>query len=238
MLIGCVMTSLASGPQVLYNRAQNILHPNESFMQHGTKKRYRGGRPREFDEGKVLQKMQRRLWTTGLSGVSVDGIARSAGLNRPSLAAAFGDKNAIYAQAAARYAGMMDERLSRALDDPDLEVALRRAFDTAIDIYTAQGADGCFVICTAPAEALTNPVCRDILGQSIDGMDAVFLRRLAKEAKLASGEGIDLPMIAAQLGATLQSIALRARAGWKPDRLQRLAAGAIAQVMAIFDNHG
>jgi len=174
--------------------------------------------------------MQRRLWTTGLSGVSVDGIARSAGLNRPSLAAAFGDKNEIYAQAAARFARMMDERLRRALDDHDLEVALRRAFDAAIDIYTTQGADGCFVICTAPAEALTNPVCKEILVQAIDGMDAVFLRRLAKERKLASGEGIDLPMIAAQLAATLQSIALRARAGWKRGRLQRLAAGAVAQV--------
>jgi AcrR family transcriptional regulator len=178
--------------------------------------------------------MQRRLWTTGLSGVSVDGIARSAGLNRPSLAAAFGDKNAIYAQAAARYAAMMDERLSRALDDHDLEVALRRAFDMAIDIYTAQGADGCFVICTAPAEALTNPVCKKILVQAIDGMDAVFLRRLAKEAKLASDERIDLPMIAAQLGAILQSIALRARAGWKRDRLRSLSAGAIAHVVAAF----
>ena len=207
-------------------------------MQHGTKQTSRGGRPREFDEDEALEKMQRRLWTTGLSGVSVDGIARSAGLNRPSLAAAFGDKNAIYAQAAARFAEMMDERLSRALDNQNLEAALRSALDTAIDVYTAHGPDGCFVICTAPAEALTNPVCRDILVQAIDGMDAVFLRRLAKEAKLASGEGIDLPMIAAQLGATLQSIALRARAGWKRDRLQRLAAGAIAQVMAIFDNHG
>ena len=175
--------------------------------------------------------MQRRLWTTGLSGVSVDGIARSAGLNRPSLAAAFGDKNAIYAQAVARFAEMMDERLSRALDNQNLEAALRGAFDTAIDIYTAQGADGCFVICTAPAEALTNPVCRDILVQAIDGMDALFLRRLVKEAKPTSGEGMDLPMIAAQLGATLQSIALRARAGWKRKKLQRLAAGAIALVI-------
>ena len=201
-------------------------------MQQGTKQRSRGGRPREFDEDEALEKMQRRLWTTGLSGVSLDGIARSAGLNRPSLAAAFGDKNAIYAHVAARYSAMMDERLSRALDDQDLEVALRRAFDTAIDIYTAQGADGCFVICTAPAEALTNPVCRDILAQAIDGMDAVFLRRLAKEAKLASDEGIDLPMIAAQLGATLQSIALRARAGWTRDRLRSLSAGAIAHVVA------
>jgi TetR/AcrR family transcriptional regulator, copper-responsive repressor len=218
----------------MYNLAQNILHRDEPFMQHGTKRRSRGGRPREFDEDEALEKMQRRLWTTGLSGVSVDGIARSAGLNRPSLAAAFGDKNAIYAQAAARFAEMMDERLGRALDHHDLDVALRRAFDTAIGIYTARGADGCFVICTAPAEALTNPVCRDILVQAIDGMDAVFLRRLAKEAKRPSAEGVDVPMVAAQLGATLQSIALRARAGWKRHRLQRLAASAIAQVMAVY----
>src|SRR6266853_3643069 len=216
----------------MYNLAQNILHRHKHFMQHGTKQRDRGGRPRKFDEDEALEKMQRRLWTTGLSGVSVDGIARSAGLNRPSLAAAFGDKDAIYAQAAARFARIMDERLSRALDNQNLEAALRGAFDAAIDVYTARGRDGCFVICTAPAEAPTNPVCRDILVQAIDGMDAIFLRRLGKEAKLASGEGIDLPVIAAQLGATLQSIALRARAGWKPKRLQRLAAGAIALVMA------
>src|SRR6185436_12236369 len=170
-------------------------------MQHGTKQRYRGGRPREFDEDQALEHMQRRLWTTGLSGVSVNGIARSAGLNRPSLAAAFGDKNAIYAQAAARFAEMMDKRLGRALDNHNLEAALRSAFDTAIGVYTGRGRDGCFVICTAPAEALTNRVCRDILVQAIDGMDALFLRRLAKEAKLVSGEGIDLPMIAAQLAA-------------------------------------
>src|SRR5437667_2830928 len=147
----------------MYNLAQNILHRDKHFMQHGTKQRDRGGRPRGFDEDQALENMQRRLWTTGLSGVSVDGIARAAGLNRPSLAAAFGDKNAIYAQAAARYTRMMDERLSRAIDDTDLRVALRRAFDAAIDIYTAQGADGCFVICTAPAEALSNPACKKIL---------------------------------------------------------------------------
>jgi len=103
------------------------------------KKPGRGGRPREFEESEALAKMQRELWTTGLSGATLDGIARSAGLNRPSLAAAFGDKDAIYAQAAARYAGMMDERLSRALDDHDLEVALRRAFDAAIESNPESG---------------------------------------------------------------------------------------------------
>jgi len=204
------------------------------FMRVGTKQSSRGGRPRKFDQDEALGKMQRRLLTTGLSGVSVDDIARSAGLNRPSLAAAFGDKNAIYAQSAARYAAMMDERLCRALEVDDLEIALRGAFDTAIDTYTAEGPDGCFVICTAPAEALTNTVCKDILDQSLNAIDARFLRRLTAETKRIPAKGVDLPLVAAQLGATLHSLALRARAGWKQDRLRRLSEGAVAYAVAVF----
>jgi TetR/AcrR family transcriptional regulator, copper-responsive repressor len=188
-------------------------------MQDCTKQIKRAGRPRKFDEGEALGKMQRQLWTTGLSGTSVEEIARSAGLNRPSLAAAFGDKDAIYAQAAAQYAAMMDERLSQALGDEDLEAALRKAFDTAINIYTDDGPDGCFVICTAPAEAPTNPVCRDILDQSLNAIDALFLQRLEKEKGRMQPSPADLTVLAAQLGATLHSLALRARAGWARDKL-------------------
>src|SRR5271170_3592059 len=178
-------------------------------MRSGTKKTRRGGRPRKFDEAIALGAMQRQLWTTGLSGVSLDGIARSAGLNRPSLAAAFGDKDAIYAKAAAQYVAMIDARVSEALGLHDLGSALRAAFDAAIDIYTAGGPDGCFVLCTAPAEALTNPTCRTILEQSVEAMDERFLRRLKKERERMKARRADLPLLAAQLGATLHSIALR-----------------------------
>ena len=100
-------------------------------MQVRTKQVGRGGRPRQFEEPEALRNMQRQLWTTGLSGASLDGIARSAGLNRPSLAAAFGDKNAIYAQAAAQFAAMMDARLSEAIEIADLGTALKAALQAA-----------------------------------------------------------------------------------------------------------
>lgn len=200
-------------------------------MRSGTKQTRRGGRPRKFDEATALGAMQRRIWTTGLSGVSLDGIARSAGLNRPSLAAAFGDKDAIYAKAAAQYVAMIDARVSEALGLHDLGSALRAAFDAAIDIYTAGGPDGCFVICTAPAEALTNPICRSILGQSLEKIDAAFLSRLQLDIRRVSANPDELPLVAALLGATLHSLALRARAGWSRKRLRSLAAGAIRQVI-------
>jgi len=201
-------------------------------MQDRTKRPGRGGRPRKFDEREALGNMQRQLWTAGLSGASLESIARSAELNRPSLAAAFGDKNAIYARAATQFAAMMDERLREALRNEDLEEALLKAFDTAIDIYTAAGADGCFVICTAPAEALTNPVCRRILDQSINAIDALFRQRLERERARMQISPSDLSVLATQLGSTLHSLALRARAGWTPQRLRRLASGTIAQLLA------
>ncbi|MDB5099726.1 MAG: TetR family transcriptional regulator [Cyanobacteria bacterium RYN_339] len=202
-------------------------------MQDGTKSKKHGGRPRKFDEATALGAMQRELWTTGLSGISLDGIARSAGLNRPSLAAAFGDKDAIYAKAAAQYVAMMETRVSEAFSLDDLGAALKAAFDAAIDIYTGDGPDGCFVICTAPAEALTNPVCRAVLERAIEKIDATFLSRLERDQQRVSASPDELPMVAALLGATLHSLALRARAGWSRERLRNLAAGAVRQVIGM-----
>jgi TetR/AcrR family transcriptional regulator, copper-responsive repressor len=200
-------------------------------MQVRTKPARRGGRPRKFNEAEALRSMQRQLWTTGLSGASLDGIARSAGLNRPSLAAAFGDKDAIYAKAAAQFVAMMDARMSEAIAIADLSTALAAAFDAAIDIYTTDGPDGCFVLCTAPAEAPSNPVCRTILFQSLEAIDAFFLRRLKLEQRRMTTSPTDLPLLAAELGATVHSLALRARAGWSPKRLRNLAAGTIRLVI-------
>lgn len=202
-------------------------------MQVRTKQKNQGGRPRKFDEGEALGRMRRQLWTTGLSGTSIEGIARSAGLNRPSLAAAFGDKDAIYAKAAAQYGRMMDHRMREAMADEDLATALMNAFATAIDIYTENGPNGCFITSTAPAETLTNSLVRDILDRTLHDIDALFLERLEKE----KGRGpADLPLLAAQLGATLHSLSLRARAGWTRDKLHSLAAGTIRTVLAFYGN--
>jgi AcrR family transcriptional regulator len=216
--------------EILYNSAQNKFR-GKSIMQVRTKPAGCRGRPREFDEAEALRNIQRQLWTTGLSGASLNGIARSAGLNRPSLAAAFGDKNAIYAQAAAQFAAMMDARLSVAIETADLGSALKAAFDAAIDIYTTEGRSGCFVLCTAPAEAMTNPVCRTILGRALEAIDAFFLKRLKLEQGRMKASPQDIAVRASLLGATLHSLALRARAGWSPGRLRRLAAGTIRLVI-------
>ncbi|MDB5576608.1 MAG: TetR family transcriptional regulator [Bradyrhizobium sp.] len=209
---------------VLPNIAQD--RPAKRAVPKSVKPR---GRPRGFDEAEALTKIERQLWTAGLSGSSVHAIARAGDLCRPSLTAAFGTKDAIYARVATDYLAVVDKQLSEALDETDLETALTRCFETAIRIYTSDGPDGCFVICTAPAEAETTPVCREMLDQAVERFDALFFRRLERAAR--GGGNTDLPVLAALLGAALNSIALRARAGWSRDRLEWLAAGAIRQAV-------
>jgi hypothetical protein len=47
----------------------------------------------------------------------------------------------------------------------------------------------------------------------------LFLQRLEKEKGRMQPSPADLTVLAAQLGATLHSLALRARAGWARDKL-------------------
>jgi hypothetical protein len=126
---------------------------------------------------------------------------------------------------------MTEARVGEALSLDDLGAALKGAFNAAIDIYTGDGRDGCFVICTAPAEALTNPVCRIVLERAIEKIDATFLSRLKRDQQRVLASPDELPLVAALLGATLHSLALRARAGWSRKRLRNLAAGAVRQVI-------
>jgi hypothetical protein len=45
----------------------------------------------------------------------------------------------------------------------------------------------------------------------------LFRQRLKKETRRVQASSVDLSVLAAQLGATLHSLALRARAGWTRD---------------------
>jgi TetR/AcrR family transcriptional regulator, copper-responsive repressor len=66
-------------------------------MRTGTEitKRSRG-RPRGFITEEVLEKVRGVFMAKGFTGASLDELAAAAGLNRPSLYAAFGDKEQLY----------------------------------------------------------------------------------------------------------------------------------------------
>ena len=65
-------------------------------------------RPREFDEGVVLESAIRQFWLHGYEATSVRDLADEMGITGASLYNAFGDKRSLYRRSLDRY---LDETL-------------------------------------------------------------------------------------------------------------------------------
>jgi AcrR family transcriptional regulator len=189
------------------------------------------GRPRQYDPDRALADAAATFWKQGYAATSLDDLVAATGMNRPSLYAAFGDKRDLYLDTLKRY-----QRQSRAIgaqitaDDPPLRVFLRRFYDAALDIYLQSGetARGCYSICTAPAQAATDPAVRDFLATSISGTDAFVATQIAKARERGELPNEADPQALAQLAtAALHTIAIRARVGVPHKQLKAVAAAAI-----------
>jgi len=62
------------------------------------------GRPRAFDRAAALEKATRLFWTKGYGATSIADLTEAMGIGSPSLYAAFGSKEALYAEAVEHYA--------------------------------------------------------------------------------------------------------------------------------------
>jgi AcrR family transcriptional regulator len=188
------------------------------------------GRPRAYDPKTALRRATDAFWRTGYSGTSLDEIAAAAGMNRPSLRAAFGDKHALYLQALGEYWELKFDAMRKALADPSLERALMGVYEAALAIYFA-GADrarGCFVVGTAMTEAAEDAEIRRVVTSGFQRLDAEFEARL-RSARQAGElkESADPEALAMLASATLHTIAVRARAGAPRDELRELARKAV-----------
>lgn len=208
------------------------------IMRTGTKTTATGrrGRPRGFDEGQALAGLTETFWVRGFAAASVDELAAAAGINRPSLYAAFGNKQAMYLRVIASFAEKLEATLAATLS-VDLPVAqgLAALYEASIALYLSGEPHprGCLAVCTATSAALDEPEIKQALARVLRTMD----RALHKRLKLARDAG-ELtrdanPRARALLASSaLHSLAIRARAGESRATLRLLADAAVKAVMA------
>ncbi|WP_433303365.1 TetR/AcrR family transcriptional regulator [Actinoplanes sp. CA-030573] len=139
-------------------------------MAEATRER---GRPRGFDVDAVLDRAVEVFWRQGYEGASLSDLTEAMGINRPSMYAAYGNKEELFRRAVARYAEIDMAYAREALAEP-----------------TARAVIECFL--RSNADALTRPGrpagCLSIQGGLSTGSDvAPFLAasRLAGERALA-----------------------------------------------------
>lgn len=219
------LTPLVSGAARLYICTDSD-KKQETFMRTSTKSARPRGRPRSYDRDVALGAIRDVFWDRGFSASSLDDIATAAGMNRPSLYAAFGDKRQMYLAALQMFAAESGRVLQKALEAPTLREALEAFYSQAIDDYLSGNgaARGCLVICTAVTEATGDEEIRSALATILAAVDSLVAVRIARAQaegdRCADGEAKVLARVATSV---LHSVALRARAGARRSELMTTA---------------
>jgi AcrR family transcriptional regulator len=184
----------------------------------------RVGRPRSFDIDRALDRALQVFWRKGYEGASLSDLTKAVGVNRPSLYAAFGDKEALFRKALDRYLNGPAAYTQEALKEPTARAVVERLLRGAADLNSApRNPGGCLtvqgaLVCGEAADS----VRRELAAYRSAGEAA--LRRRFQRAK---SEG-DLPAaanpadLARYVATIVYGMAVQAAGGASRDQLQHV----------------
>jgi AcrR family transcriptional regulator len=184
------------------------------------------GRPREFDTDVALDKALHVFWRQGYEGASLTDLTEAMGISRPSLYAAFGNKEDLFRRALDRYSESgPGATIREAMSEPTARAVAQRLLHGAAKCLTdPDNPRGCLAV----QGALT---CGDAAGSI---KDELCNRRAAGEAALrarferAKTEG-DLPndacpqALARFITTVQQGMSVQAAGGASRDDLMAVA---------------
>ena len=193
------------------------------------------GRPRSFDRDQALDAAMRVFWAKGFAGSSMADLTAAMGIASPSLYAAFGSKEGLYAEAIERYETVYGEGFWGTLDGPGLardqiESILRMAVAT---FTSGANPSGCMVVMGCSRTDDLSPELAAVLRRkqtiSTDAMEKRFQRAVA-EGELSAGidaraiadfyatvhRGLTATVRSGASRAELDSVVTSAMAAWAP----------------------
>jgi TetR/AcrR family transcriptional regulator, transcriptional repressor for nem operon len=190
-------------------------------------------RPREFDEGEVLDAIVSTFWSRGFESTSIQDIVEATGLSRASLYGAFGDKEKLFERAIGRYVEKQGEMVAKAKAGTSPLGALENIFVSWVNNASGKNSPrGCFLL-LAGTEKDSESWARDLIREQQKKMESMLVELI--EAAQEQGE-IDAERDARGMAKLLivlqQGLATSARAGWGKERLSTVAHQALELLKA------
>jgi AcrR family transcriptional regulator len=183
------------------------------------------GRPRAFDPGVALERAMHVFWAKGYEGASLSDLTRAMRINRPSLYAAFGNKEQLFSKVLDRYMDGPLAYFGKALAAPKARDVIEQIFLGAANMPSdPRTPTGCLVVQGALACGDAAGSVRKEIGARRAAAKAALRRRLQR----AKREG-DLPPNAdpAELShyvmTVLHGMAVQGADGANQDQLNRIA---------------
>jgi AcrR family transcriptional regulator len=175
------------------------------------------GRPRAFDPEKALHEAREVFWDAGYAASSLDELSAAMAMNRPSVYAAFGDKEALYLQTLEGYRDDGAAAIRAALDPRrSLAEGLREMYAGALELYFSNtpAPRGCFLIGTAATEAVRNEKVRATYRGSLALFDSLLEERFRLAQKTGEIDAGSDPALLAKLADSIMfALAVRSRSG-------------------------
>lgn len=187
------------------------------------------GRPREFDTEIALAAALRVFWTKGYEGASLSDLTDAMGITRPSLYAAFGNKEALFRQALDLYETEKLAYVGAALAAPSARGVAENLLLGAIDTITGGECRGCMGVIAAVACQSAEASIKDDVARRSESSRAALVRRM--QQAIDDGDfstPVEAEAITRYLMAVMQGMSVQAGAGADREQLQQVAKAALA----------
>lgn len=189
------------------------------------------GRPRKYDPETALTAASGVFWRKGYEATSLDDLAAATGMNRPSLYAAFGDKEQLYFAALEFNANTMIAGVE-AITSADLNVRAfaKTLFARASDLYLSGNgsARGCFITGTALTPSYVSEKVQAFVRKTFEHIDDLIEARFRKAKRAGElDKDADPRALALLTGSTLHELSILARTGAPRSALEERARLAI-----------
>ena len=173
------------------------------------------GRTRQFDADEALDRALEVFWARGYEAATLPELTRAMGINRPSLYAAFGNKEQLFREALARYLTGPQGFTAAALNEPTARAVAEAVFSGFVRMLRGRGQSrGCLVVSGALAcgeEA--EPVRRELARLRQGTVTALRERfeRAVRDGDLPAGT--DCATLARYVATVLNGLAVQAASG-------------------------
>jgi len=193
-------------------------------MKSGRQSASTVGRPRAFDVDEALDQALKVFWRKGYEGTSLPDLTRAMGINRPSLYAAFGNKEALFRKALDRYNDGPAAYVREALVEPTARAVVEALLRGAVEqLSSPRHPQGCLMVQGALSCGRTaDPIRRELAARRA-AVEAAIRRRF----KRAISDG-DLPAdtdagdLARYVSTVMYGMAVRAAGGASRKELLRV----------------